>query len=49
VEAWALKMEPWMVYRPVAGHSHPFDEEQDADVDPDSGSVLMLDQDLGPH
>ncbi len=32
MEAWALKMEPWRVYRPVVGHSHHFDEEQDSDA-----------------
>jgi hypothetical protein len=29
VEARRLKMESWMIYRPVVADSHHFDEEQD--------------------
>jgi hypothetical protein len=29
VEAWRLKMEPWMVCRPVVADSHHSDEKQD--------------------
>jgi hypothetical protein len=29
MEAWRLKMEPWMICRPVIAESHYFDEEQD--------------------
>ncbi len=41
MEAWSLKMEPWMVCEPVVADSHLWDEKQDPDphqfekMDPD--------------
>jgi hypothetical protein len=35
MEAWRLKMEMWRVCRPMVADSHHFDEEQDADPEPD--------------
>jgi hypothetical protein len=32
MEAWRLKMEPWIFCRPVIADSHHFDEELDPDL-----------------
>jgi hypothetical protein len=45
MEAWRLKIEPWMLYRLVIADSHHFEEELDPDLDPDPHSE-KLDRDL---
>jgi hypothetical protein len=45
MEAWRLKTEPWMIYRPAVADSHHFDDEQDPDPDPHLSERL----DPDPH
>jgi hypothetical protein len=44
MQAWRLKIELWMVYRPADADSHNFDEEQHPD--PHLGEKLDPDPDL---